>query len=123
MGKKVFVIDDSFVGREIIKDYLADGGYEVVLAASGKEAVLMLENDEAENYLCILLDIEMPEMNGYDTAKAIRDLGRGYDNITIFAMSANSEKEDVEKAYESGMDDYITKPVNMMNLFDKLHGV
>lgn len=123
MSKTVFVIDDSLVGREIIKDYLLDGGYEVAEASSGQEALSILKSENAGNYLCILLDIEMPGMNGYDTAKKIRAIGNGYDKIKIFAMSANSENEDIEKAYESGMDDYLVKPVSMMNLFDKLHGV
>lgn len=128
MSKVILVIDDSYVNREIMKDYIEDvgDGFEVICAAGGSEGLDILrqlnENNAKGNNpsfpVCIFLDIQMPDMNGYETARAIRVLGGKYEKVDIIAMSAGDTREDMEQAYESGMDKYLVKPVNMESLCD-----
>ena len=96
-------------------------GVEVEMAFDGRIAVDMVR-DKPENYYdLIFMDIQMPNMNGYDATRTIRAMGReDLQKIPIIAMSADAFSDDVYKAKESGMDDHISKPVEIPKLSETL---
>ena len=120
MIQKVLVIDDSMVSREIMRNYLEDASVDVTAYDSGKKAVELLQSERNCEYDVVFMDIQMPDMNGYEAAKALRSLGKGFESVRIIAMSANEETEDINRAFESGMDDYIVKPVDIRKLYEML---
>ena len=87
----------------------------VTEAKDGKEAVEIFKKSKEHSYDLILMDIMMPEMNGYETTKAIRNLSDRPDGkkIPIIAMTANAFAEDVQAALNAGMDDHVAKPIDM----------
>ena len=90
------------------------------LATDGASALSMLKNAPAGYYDLVLMDIQMPHMNGYQAARAIRALPDERSSIPIIAMTANAFKEDKEAAFAAGMNDYIIKPVDIASLLQKL---
>ena len=96
---------------------LQDADAEVELAADGKIAVDKLQDVPAGYYDAILMDIQMPNMNGYEATKAIRKLTDERAKIPIIAMTANAFEEDRQAALAAGMDDYVAKPVEISELF------
>lgn len=103
-GKIILVTDDNIMNRLVASTLLNDYGASVIEATNGEEALLVLENNKID---LLLLDIQMPVMNGYDTTKIIRK--RGF-NIPIIALTANAIKGENKKCIEVGMNDYISKP-------------
>ena len=93
------------------------------LATDGASALSMLKNAPAGYYDLVLMDIQMPHMNGYQAARAIRALPDERSRIPIIAMTANAFKEDKEAAFAAGMNDYIIKPVDIASLLQKLVAV
>ena len=108
---KMLIIEDDRLLAESIADYLEEN-FSVDLAGDGEEGLYEAEKDI---YDLILLDIMMPEMNGYETTKAIRNLSNRPDGkeIPIIAMTANAFAEDVQAALNAGMDDHVAKPIDM----------
>lgn len=106
-GKKILLVEDIEVNREIATMMLSQFGFEIETAENGREAV-----DKAANnsYDLILMDIQMPVMNGYDAAQEIRKSGN---LIPIIAMTANAMPEDVKRTLEAGMDAHIAKPLDV----------
>ena len=96
---------------------LQDADAEVELAADGKIAVDKLQDVPVGYYDAILMDIQMPNMNGYEATKAIRKLTDERAKIPIIAMTANAFEEDRQAALAAGMDDYVAKPVEISELF------
>lgn len=97
-----------------MKNVLEKGGYEVIPASDGESALKLLSENK---YDIILMDIQMPELNGYEVAKKFREMEKVSGEYTpILAMTANSLAGDREKSLESGMDDYIAKPLNMVEI-------
>ena len=94
---------------------LEDAGMTVTRASDGKEVVNLFKNHPRGTYDLILMDIMMPEMNGYETTKAIRNLPDRPDGkeIPVIAMTANAFAEDVQAALNAGMDDHVAKPIDM----------
>ena len=102
-------------------EILSDAGFRVDVAGDGKIAVDMLEKSEPGYYQVILMDIQMPEMNGYDATREIRRLeNRKLAGIPIIAMTANAFEEDKREALKCGMNSHISKPINMDVLFNTL---
>ncbi len=117
----ILVVEDNDLNAEILTDTLSMIGMTTVRAADGKEAVEIFSASKPYAYDVILMDIQMPVMDGYEATKTIRRLDRpDVATIAIFACSANTFREDREKAYASGMNDFIAKPIDMNKLTSKL---
>ena len=116
-GRRLLLAEDNGLNAEIAMMILQDADAEVELAADGKIAVDKLQDVPAGYYDAILMDIQMPNMNGYEATKAIRKLTDERAKIPIIAMTANAFEEDRQAALAAGMDDYVAKPVEISELF------
>ncbi|MCL1859304.1 MAG: response regulator [Oscillospiraceae bacterium] len=116
----LLIAEDVEINREIIGAVLEETNVSIDYAENGKIAVDMFR-DKPEKYSLVLMDVNMPEMDGYEATKAIRDIDiKHAKDIPIIAMTANVFKEDIEKCLESGMNDHIGKPVDADVLFELL---
>ncbi len=116
-GRRFLLAEDNGLNAEIAMTILQDAEAEVELAADGKIAVDMLKDAPVGYYDTVLMDIQMPNMNGYQATKAIRKLTDERAKIPIIAMTANAFEEDRQAALAAGMDDYVAKPVEISELF------
>lgn len=118
-GKKILLVDDNEMNREIAKTILED--YELIVdeAEDGYQAVNKVKDSDSDAYDVILMDIQMPVMGGFEATEAIRRIDKGH-RIPIVAMTANAFDEDRKKALEAGMDDHIAKPIEVNNLITVL---
>ncbi len=114
---KILLVDDNNVNRKVAVNILGKLGFNADIAENGKQVLDILEN---KNYDLIFMDIFMPEMDGYEATRIIRNKYNNKTKPVIIAMTANSSKEDIDKCYEFGMNDYISKPVKIENLKLKL---
>jgi CheY-like chemotaxis protein len=112
-GKKVLVVDDDIRNIFALTASLEQFGMTVVNAESGKEGIEVLESEP--DIAVVLMDIMMPELDGYDTMRIIRGLER-FRSVPIIAVTAKAMKEDREKCLDAGASDYISKPVNVEQL-------
>lgn len=120
-GKRVLLVDDNELNREIMKEVLVDHGLLVEEAENGSEAVAAVKANEAGYYHFILMDIEMPVMDGYEATMMIRKLpNRIRANIPIIALTANSVPENRERARMVGMDEFLAKPANSARIIRSL---
>lgn len=111
-GKTALIVDDIEINREIIKAFLEETGLHFEMAENGEEVVELVKKSEIGHYDLILMDVQMPVMDGYAATKLIRSLKRpDVAGIIILAMTANAFKEDIEQALEVGMNGHISKPV------------
>ncbi len=118
----ILVAEDNELNGEILLELLHGDGFEAELAENGKKALQMFKDSAPGTYSIILMDLLMPEMNGFEAAKAIRALNRpDAKTVRIYACTANSFSEDRDKALSSGMDDFISKPVDVEELLNKLN--
>ena len=112
VGKKILVVDDNDINCNIACDYLEDRGVITDVAINGKEAFNMISS--GEYFDMILMDVRMPVMDGYEATRRIRGIGTEYClNVPIIAMTANAFESDVQKGKEAGMNDHISKPINI----------
>lgn len=120
-GKKVLLAEDNEINREIAVELLKMYGIEVNAVTNGKEAVETFEKSAPEDYSAILMDIQMPVMNGYEATLAIRHLKRkDAKTIPIIALTANAFTSDAAKARSVGMNDHVAKPIEMDRLLEVL---
>nr|WP_256444096.1 response regulator [Blautia sp. MSJ-19] len=120
-GKKVLLVDDNELNREIAEFMLIDMGISVVQARNGKEAVELFEETDSYTFDFILMDIMMPVMNGLDAAREIRNMKReDAKTIPIIALSANAYIEDIQSSINAGMNEHLTKPVEIEMLRNTL---
>ena len=116
-GRRLLLVEDNPLNREIAEDMLIEDGFKVETAENGKKALQKIIETDPWYYSAVLMDIQMPVMDGYEATERIRSLpDRSRAQIPIIAMTANAFKEDRCKAAESGMDAYITKPVDVLTL-------
>lgn len=116
-GKRVLLVDDNELNREIACEILGMTGLDVETAENGQEAVDKFASSETGYYNLIFMDIQMPVMNGYNASEAIRGMTRAdASEIPIVAMTADAFAEDVRAAKNAGMNDHIAKPLD----FDRL---
>ncbi len=116
-GKKILLVEDNELNQEIAATILEEQGFVVELANDGTVAVDNVEKADADRYDIILMDIQMPQMDGYEATRCIRALkDKRKANIPIYAMTANAFEEDRQKALESGLDGHIAKPIDIPNL-------
>lgn len=116
-GRRFLLAEDNGLNAEIAMTILQDAEAEVELAADGKIAVDMLKDAPVGYYDTVLMDIQMPNMNGYQATGVIRKLPDERAKIPIIAMTANAFEEDRQAALAAGMDDYVAKPVEISELF------
>lgn len=120
-GKRILVTDDIDINAMIVSKLLISKGCAVERAKDGVECVDMVQNADAGYYDMVLMDIQMPNMNGYDAARSIRAFeDREKAGVLILALTANAFQEDVEKAFAAGMDGHIAKPLDAKVLFHKM---
>ena len=115
-GLHILLAEDNDINAEIAMEILETEGAVTKRAGNGVEVVRMLEESEPHSYDLILMDIQMPELDGWAATKAIRKLAREDANIPIFAMSANAFVEDKRRSMEAGMNGHISKPVDYEEL-------
>ncbi len=123
-GERVLLVEDNDLNLEIASVLLVSRNLKVDTARNGREAVEMFHRCEPGRYFAILMDIQMPIMNGLEATRRIRSLSRAdAATVPIIAMSADAFEDDVEKALEAGMNMHISKPVDIPSLFTLLQGI
>ncbi len=111
-SSRVLIADDIQQNRELLEAYLADEGYEILMATDGQQTMQMVDQQQPD---LILLDIMMPRMSGYEVCSQIKgDPARR--GILVLMVTALNEAGDIEKAVNAGCDDFLTKPVNRLEL-------
>ena len=121
-GKNILVVEDNDTNMEIIKAILERTHAHVTCAWDAEEAIDIISKSKEGRFDLILMDIQMPGMDGYSAARAIRNMDRK-DAVTvpIMAMTANAFAQDVEKALNAGMNAHIAKPIDVDELFQKMY--
>ncbi len=113
-GKRVLLVEDIELNREIAEVILEEAGFVVESAPDGTDAVAMVEQSEEYYYDAVLMDVQMPIMNGYEATRTIRSMPRkDVKDLPIIAMTANALEEDKEAALKNGMNAHISKPLDM----------
>ena len=113
-GIKILAAEDNDINADILTELMNMEGATVARAVNGKEAVRMFKESKEGDYDLILMDIQMPVMNGYEASLAIRDIGTDYaKNLPIIAMTANAYADDVQKSLDAGMNAHIAKPIDV----------
>ena len=120
---RILLAEDNPLNAEITQTILNDAGIQTDLASDGQIALSMLQSSPASYYDLILMDIQMPHMNGYQASAAIRQLPDERSKIPIIAMTANAFKEDKDAAFAAGMDNYIVKPVEISSMMRTISSV
>lgn len=121
-GLKVLVAEDNELNAEILMEMLKTAGFTAFRAADGGQVVEMFKDSSLYEFDFILMDIQMPVKNGYEATKTIRMLNRpDAKTVIIYACTANTFKEDQDRALESGMDGFIAKPIDVNKLMQKLN--
>lgn len=116
---KILLAEDNELNREIVTELLSELGFVIDIAEDGKIAVEKVQQFSADTYDVILMDIQMPNMNGYDAARKIRAMSdRQKANIPIIAMTANAFNEDKKRALDCGMNQHISKPFDISELLE-----
>ncbi len=120
-GKRVLLVEDNELNREIAYEILKEAGFVVDTAADGVQAVEAVAQSDPGAYDVVLMDIQMPNMNGYEAARAIRNLPNSVRaHVPIIAVTANAFSSDRDKALSAGMDGHIAKPIDVPLLIDKM---
>ena len=119
-GKRILLVEDNELNAEITMTMLEDAHAEVEHAWDGEEALNMIKAAQAAYYDVVLMDIQMPKLNGYQATKKIRMLPDERAGVPIIAMTAHAFEEDRQAAFASGMNDYITKPIGIEKLLRKI---
>jgi len=117
---RILVTEDNIVNQQVAKAILTKMGHHVDVAANGYEALEAFRNF---SYHLIFMDMQMPDMDGLEATRAIRKLEDNSAHIPIIAMTANAFKESEDQCYAAGMDDYLTKPVNVEKIIKKIEGI
>jgi signal transduction histidine kinase/DNA-binding response OmpR family regulator len=122
-GRHILLAEDVDINREIVQVLLEPTGLEIDCAKNGREAVNMFK-EAPDRYNMIFMDLQMPEMDGYEATKAIRALDIPWaKDIPIIAMTANVFKEDVERCLAAGMNGHVGKPIDFDEVLQKLHNI
>lgn len=123
-GKHILLVDDNELNREIASEILSETGAIVEEAEDGVIAFEKIRDSEPGYFDIVLMDVQMPRMNGYESTRAIRQIeNTALANIPIIAMTANAFDEDRAAAMEAGMNEHIAKPIDVAKLFDCLRKI
>lgn len=121
MGKTILVVEDNILNQELAEALLSEVGFKVEIAADGAEAVEKIEQASPGQYVVVLMDIQMPRMNGYEATRRIRNMAdKQKAEIPIIAMTANAFAEDKKAALDAGMNNHIAKPIEINKLIEIL---
>ena len=120
-GMRLLLVEDNELNQEIAQTILEAAGFIIDTANDGSIAVEMMKEKPADTYELILMDVQMPIMNGYEATRAVRALDDPVKSaIPIVAMTANAFDEDRKEAMDSGMNGYVPKPINIDQLMSTL---
>ena len=117
--KKILIIEDSALNRKVLEDALMQRGHEVICAEDGREGIDRLGKESPD---LILMDVVMPNMNGWDACRQMRAVARSQ-AVPIIIMTSKNTPQDMLQAFEVGADEFLEKPINMEELYaavDKL---
>jgi len=121
-GLRMLIVEDVEINREILLSLLEDTGFIIDYAVNGEEAVSIVKS-AAHKYDIVLMDIQMPVMDGLEATRQIRTLPScKLDELPIIAMTANVFKDDIKQCFEAGMNDHLSKPVDVEKLLKVLSG-
>lgn len=121
VGKRILLVEDNELNAEITEELLTQSGFMIESAVNGEQALEKIRSSVPGYYCAVLMDIQMPVMDGYEASRRIRKLeNRALANIPIIALSANAFPEDQQKSLESGMDAHFSKPIEIDGLIDLL---
>jgi len=115
-GMRVLVAEDNVINQMIIEELLTSAGMEATIAENGVTALEKLKNGAFD---VVLMDIQMPELDGLAATVQIRADSR-YENIPVIAMTANAEQEHIAESFSAGMNDHLTKPIDVDKLYETL---
>lgn len=110
---RILIVDDEVKIREVVKEYAIVSGYQVDEASNGLAAIEMVKNND---YDCVVLDIMMPELDGFSACKKIKDIK----NVPVIMLSARQEEDDKLFSFDIGVDDYVTKPFSPKELMARI---
>lgn len=110
---RILIVDDEVKIREVVNEYAKVSGYECDQASNGKDAIEMVKNND---YDCIILDIMMPELDGFSACKKIKAIK----NVPVIMLSARQEEDDKLFSFDIGVDDYVTKPFSPKELMARI---
>jgi CheY-like chemotaxis protein len=116
-GSRILVVDDNSINRQLACEFLVSGGVVADTANDGRQALDALEKTR---YDAVLMDVQMPEMDGYEATRRIRRDDR-FRDLPVIAMTAAAMQQDMDKCFECGMDDYLSKPIDTRKLFSLLN--
>ena len=120
-GKRLLLVEDNELNREIAATVLAEAGFKVDIAENGAIAVIKIADSPAGYFDAVLMDIQMPVMDGYTATRQIRLLKEhGGDTVPVIALSANAFEEDKKASFEAGMNGHLAKPINVIELLETL---
>ncbi len=119
-GKSILIAEDNLDNQDLMRDVLEMFRYKLDVANDGAEAV---EKWKKNRYDLIIMDIQMPNMDGFQAAREIRKLENGRNRIPILALTASVLTNDIQECFKAGMDDYVSKPINLDDLEKKIYGL
>ncbi len=116
MAERILITDDDKIFRYLVKEILIEEGYEVIEAENGKQALEILKNGKID---LVILDVDMPEMNGFETLNKIRE-DENLFNIPVIMLTVKAMMEDQLQGFEYGADEYLAKPFESQILLAKI---
>jgi two-component system, sensor histidine kinase and response regulator len=118
-GGQILLVEDNSVNQLVAKRLLEKRGHTVVVANNGREALAFLEAASFNGFACVLMDVQMPEMDGFECTAVIRERERSTGrHLPIIAMTAHTMTGDAARCLAAGMDAYVSKPIQPDALFD-----
>jgi CheY-like chemotaxis protein len=118
LGIRILIAEDNLINQKLVLQLLKRQGHQVDVAANGEEAVELFRRSP---YPLVLMDAQMPEMDGYEATRAIRSLECDGQRAIIIALTANVMSGDRDRCLEAGMDDYLPKPIQAHEFYDSIN--
>ena len=122
-GKHILLVEDNDLNAEIAQTLLEDKGLKVMRAKDGLEAITIVKENAVDCFDCILMDIQMPRMNGFEACKVIRSLPNNRSQLPIIALTANAFEEDRKDCLDAGMSEHVSKPIEIQSLLQTIESV
>lgn len=122
-GEHILLVEDNDLNAEIAQTLLEDKGLKVMRAKDGLEAITIVKENAVDCFECILMDIQMPRMNGFEACKVIRSLPNNRSQLPIIALTANAFEEDRKDCLEAGMSEHVAKPIEIQSLLQTIESV